>query len=92
MRRLYIYRLNDRCITHDGHIQLGIHSHSVEKHIELCSTIDWLETYWLPDVFINRYKRATFQAHERVSGGKDSIEDRPRDFPYQAESRLQRSV
>ena len=92
MRRLYIYRLNDRCITHDGHIQLGIHSHSVEKHIELCPTIDWLETYWLPDVFINRYKRAVFQAHERVSGGKDSIEDRPRDFPDQPQSRLDRSV
>ena len=92
MKRLYIYRLGDQCITHDGYIQIGIHSHSVERHIELCPTIDWLETYWLPDVFGNRYKRAVFQAHERVSGGKDSIEDRPRDFPYQAQARLNRSV
>ena len=92
MRTLYIYRSGDRCITHDGHIQLGIHSHSVERHIELCPMINWVEAHWIPDVFSKRYKRASFQAHERMSGGKDSIEDRPRDFPYQAESRLQRSV
>ena len=92
MKKLYIYRHGDRCITHDGYIQIGIHSHSVERHIKLCPTIEWLETYWLPDVFSKRYKRAVFQAHERVSGGKDSIEERPRDFPDQAETRLQRSV
>jgi len=26
---------NGRCITHDGYIQLGSFSHSVEKHLEL---------------------------------------------------------
>ena len=60
--------------------------------MDLCPTIKWIETYWLPDKFASRYKRAVFQAHERASGGKDSIETRPRDFPDQAETRLQRSV
>jgi len=41
----------------------------------------------MPDVFMHRYKRATFQAHERVSGGKSSIESRPRDFPEEGASR-----
>jgi hypothetical protein len=36
---------------------------------------------------MHRYKRATFQAHERVSGGKDSIEARPRDFPDEGGAR-----
>ena len=96
---LYIHRIGDRCITHDGYIQIGIHSHSVERHIELCSTIRWVETNWIPDVFGKRYKRATFQAHERVSGGKDYAECRPRDFPnstacdtIQEENRLSRTV
>ncbi len=70
MKTLYLYRLGDRCISHDGHIQLGIFSHSIERHLELCPTINWVETYWLPDVFSCRYKRASFQAHERVNAGK----------------------
>jgi len=80
-KSLYIYRVKDRCITHDGFIQIGIFNHSVEKHLELCPEINWLETYWLPDVFANRYKRASFQATARKAGGKDVIEERPRDFP-----------
>jgi hypothetical protein len=71
----------------------------VERHIELNPTINWVETYWVPDIFMNRYKRANFQAHERVSGGKDSIEERPRDFPsdpqpvtIQEQSRLNRTL
>mgnify|MGYP001168029334 CR=1 FL=1 len=78
---LYIYRNGDRCITHDGYIQIGSISHSVEKHYEMCPDINWIETYWLPDVFSMRYKRATFQATARKAGGKDVIEERPRDFP-----------
>ena len=81
MRTMYIYRLGDRCVTHDSYIQLGIHSHTVERHRELNDTIHWVETNWMPDVFMKRYKRATFQAHERTHGGKLSAEERPRDFP-----------
>ena len=92
MKTLYIYRHNHHCITHDGYIQLGIHSHSLERHLELCPSINWIETYWLPDIFANRYKRASFQAHERVSGGKGSVEERPRDFPDQPQTRLDRTV
>ncbi len=73
-------------------MQLGIHSHSLERHLELCPSINWIETYWLPDIFAKRYKRASFQTHERVSDGKDSIEQRPRDFPDQPQARLDRSV
>lgn len=99
VKTLYIHRIGDRCLTHDGYIQIGIHSHSLERHIELNPTINWVETNWCPDIFKNRYKRATFQAHERVSGGKDAIECRPRDFPdgsgcdtIQEETRLERTV
>tara|TARA_Y100000817_G_C16786410_1_gene513034 strand:+ start:796 stop:1074 length:279 start_codon:yes stop_codon:yes gene_type:complete len=92
MKTLYIYRHNHHCITHDGYMQLGIHSHSLERHLELCPSINWIETYWLPDIFAKRYKRASFQTHERVSDGKDSIEQRPRDFPDQPQARLDRSV
>ena len=71
MKTLYIHKLGDECcITHDGYIQLGIFNHSVEKHKQMNSTINWVETYWIPDVFKNRYPRATMQAHQRVSDGK----------------------
>ena len=76
MSTLYLYRLGDRCISHDGHIQLGIYSHSVERHLELCPTINWVETYWLPDVFSSRYKRASLQAHERMNAGKAHTDNR----------------
>ncbi len=76
MNTHYLYRLGDRCISHDGYIQLGIFSHSIERHLELCPTINWVETYWLPDVFSNRYKRATFQAHERKNAGKPPTDNR----------------
>ena len=87
MRTLYVTPLGDRCVTHDGNIQIGIHSHSVEKHIELNPEINWVETYWMPDVYLKRYKRAAFQAHERVSGGKLAAENRPRDFPDEGAGR-----
>jgi hypothetical protein len=76
VKTLYLYRLADRCISHDGYIQLGIFSHSIERHLELCPTINWVETYWLPDVFSFRYKRANFQAHERVNAGKPPTDNR----------------
>ena len=87
-KTLYLHRTGDNtCVSHDGYIQMGAMCHSLERHIELNPMINWVETYWLPDVFMNRYKRATLQAHERVSGGKSSIEARPRDFPDEGGSR-----
>lgn len=81
-KTLYLYRFaEDSCILHDGYIQTGIMPHSIERHIELNPKIKWVETYWLPDIFKNRYKRASLQAHERTAGGKQVIESRPRDFP-----------
>ena len=100
MKTLYLHATSENsCLTHDGYIQIGSFPHSVERHMELNPTINWVETYWSPDIFMNRYKRAGFQAHERVSGGKDSIEERPRDFPseppgvtIQEQSRLNRTL
>ena len=43
----------------------------VEKHIELSNNIcgddpiNWVETYWYPDIFSKRYKRANFQQTEK---------------------------
>ena len=99
-KTLYLFRLSEtRCLSHDGYIQIGIFSHSIERHIELNPTINWVEVHWYPDIFKNRYKRATFQSHQRVSGGKDSCEERPRDFPndqpevtIQEKTRLDRTV
>ena len=42
--------------------------------MKLCPTIYWVETYWIPDVFINRYKRPSMQAHMRASGEKNTLE------------------
>ena len=87
MKKLYIYRTaEDLCVTHDGYIQLGAMSHSLERHVALNPDVNWIEVHWLPDVFMNRYKRASFQAHERASDGKTSIQDRPRDFPQEKAS------
>tara|TARA_B100001778_G_scaffold107102_1_gene87677 strand:+ start:210 stop:452 length:243 start_codon:yes stop_codon:yes gene_type:complete len=71
VKTLYIHDLgNGCCITHDGYIQLGYMCHSLEKHKELNPTINWVVTYWLPDVFKDRYPRATMQSHQRISDGK----------------------
>ena len=87
-KTLYLHRTGDNtCVSHDGYIQMGAMCHSVERHIELNPTINWVETHWIPDIFMHRYKRASFQAHERVSGGKASIESRPRDFPEEGGAR-----
>jgi len=76
MRQLGIYRLDiDRCITHDFYIQIGIHSHSVERHRALNHTIEWVETYWLPDKFAIRYPRVTFQRTEACNEGSPSTDN-----------------
>ena len=76
MKTLYICDIgNGECVTHDGSIQIGIFNHSVEKHIELNPTIDWQITYWMPDVFINRYKRVSFQKTEKKNEGSPKTDN-----------------
>ena len=97
MKKLFIVDIdNGKCVTHDGYIQIGIFNHTVEKHIELNHTVDWQITYWMPDVWMNRYKRVSFQKTEKKNEGSprtDNAEDsRPRDFPDQATLRLERTL
>ena len=76
MKQLFIVDIgNGECVTHDGYIQIGIFDHSLEKHIELCPTIDWQVTYWMPDVFINRYKRVSFQKTEKKNEGSPKTDN-----------------
>ena len=76
MKQLFIVEIGEnKCVTHDGYIQIGIFDHSVEKHIELCPTIDWQITYWMPDVFINRYRRVSFQKTEKKNEGSPKTDN-----------------
>ena len=108
VKSIYITPLDENsCITHDGYIQIGIFSHSMERHIELNPTINWMEAYWYPDIFKDRYKRVTFQRTEKCNEGSPKtdndggieLQERPRDFPgvsagvtIQEETRLERTV
>ena len=76
MKTLYICDIgNGECVTHDGYIQIGIFNHSVEKHLELNPTIDWQVTYWMPDVFDDRYKRVSFQKTEKKNEGSPKTDN-----------------
>ena len=76
MKTLYICDIgNGECVTHDGYIQIGIFNHSVEKHLKLNPTIDWQVTYWVPDVFANRYKRVSFQKTEKKNEGSPKTDN-----------------
>jgi hypothetical protein len=60
---LYVYQKNENTlITHDGDVQLGIYFMSLEKFNSL-SKVNYQQTYWIPDVFKNRYKRLNYQKH-----------------------------
>ena len=60
---LYVYQLNENTlITHDGYTQLGICNSTLEDFLDKAQT-EYTQTYWLPDVFVNRYKRANYQKH-----------------------------
>ncbi|AIX21573.1 hypothetical protein Syn7803C10_244 [Synechococcus phage ACG-2014f] len=75
IRTLYVFQSEERLITHDGHVQLGCHNMTMEEFMSFDrENIRYIETYWLPDVFGNRYKRSNFQAHQRVSGEKGVLE------------------
>ena len=58
--------------------------------------VDWQVTYWMPDIWANRYRRVSFQKTEKKNEGSprtDNAEDsRPRDFPDQATLRLERTL
>jgi len=97
LKTLYIHLLSESsCLTHDGYIQIGVFNHSLQKHLELNPTINWIETYWYTDIFSNRYKRASFQRSERMNEGSprtdNASDSRPRDFPDQAQTRLDRTL
>ena len=97
MKQLFIVEISDNeCVTHDGYIQIGVFNHSVEKHLELNPLIDWQITYWMPDPFCIRYKRASFQRTEKMNEGSprtdNATDSRPRDFPDQATERLERTL
>lgn len=87
----YISDRGDHLITHDGYVQLGCFHHSLEDHYRLNPTIDWLETYWVPDPFGMRYKRVTFQQTEKANEGSprtdNAGDNRPRDFPDEGSAR-----
>tara|TARA_R110002020_G_scaffold160122_1_gene344436 strand:- start:843 stop:1136 length:294 start_codon:yes stop_codon:yes gene_type:complete len=97
MKTIYIHPLSETsCLTHDGYIQIGVFNHSLEKHLKLNPTINWVETYWYPDIFSKRYKRANFQQTEKKNEGSprtdNASDSRPRDFPDQAQTRLDRTL
>ena len=60
-------------ISHDGYIQLGIHSMSIERFLEL-QKVPYQVTYWIPDIFARRYPRRDLQQHQKVTDGKSSVE------------------
>ena len=60
---LYVVEISkDTLITHDGEVQLGFFSMSMDEFLKKVK-VDCVETYWLPDIFSNRYKRLNYQKH-----------------------------
>jgi hypothetical protein len=59
---LYFYQLDeDTIITHDGYCQLGIYlKMSKEKFLSMVK-VEYIEVYWIPDIFTKRYKRTNYQ-------------------------------
>jgi len=84
-RTLYVCDIDrGKCITHDGYIQIGIHSHTSDRHIELCNEMadrngmpryNWLVVHWIPDIFKHRYKRVTFQKTEKCNEGSPKTDN-----------------
>ena len=97
LKQLFIVDIgNGRCLTHDGHIQLGVFKHSVERHLEMSNDlcggdpIDWQVTYWMPDPFCIRYKRINYQHTMKANEGSPKT-DNSSDY-NQPESRLERTL
>ena len=82
IRTLYVYQAEECLITHDGHVQIGCHKMTMEQFMSYDrGHIRYLETYWLPDVFANRYQRANYQAHMTVAGEKSVLESKEEERP-----------
>lgn len=96
MKTLFVVDYGDHLVTHDGYIQMGVFQHSLEDHLRLNPTISWQVTYWVPDIFAIRYKRANYQHHMKANEGSprtdNAADSRPRDFPDQATNRLERTL
>ncbi len=52
----------NKLLTHDGEVQLGIFNMSLESFMSM-TKVKYQETYWIPDVAGNRYKRVNYQKH-----------------------------
>lgn len=60
---LYVCQIEEnKLITHDGHYQLGCYNMSLEKFMDIVK-VEYVETYWIPDIVTNRYKRMSYQKH-----------------------------
>lgn len=69
----YVVEIEEnKLITHDGEIQLGMISMSMKQFLEKVG-VEYTETYWLPDIFLKRYKRVNYQRHLKFAsvGTKD---------------------
>ena len=60
---LYVVQIRENTlITHDGEVQLGVYLTSMDNFLKN-SNCQYVETYWLPDIFSRRYKRVNYQKH-----------------------------
>lgn len=60
---LYYYRISENTfITHDGYVQLGFYNTKIEDFL-IKTSVKYIETYWIPDIFTKRYKRTNYQHH-----------------------------
>ena len=76
VKKLFLVKTGENsCATHDGYIQLGVFNHSLEKHLELNPTIDWQITYWMPDIWVDRYQRVSFQKTQKANEGSPKTDN-----------------
>jgi hypothetical protein len=60
---LYVVEVaENKLITHDGEVQLGMFSMTMRQFLEKVGA-EYTETYWLPDTYSHRYKRINYQKH-----------------------------
>jgi hypothetical protein len=60
---LYVVEVDEnKLITHDGEVQLGMYFMSIGQFLEKVR-VEYIKTYWLPDTFSHRYKRVNYQKH-----------------------------
>lgn len=60
---LYVVEIEqNKLLTHDGEVQLGIFFTSMSQFLKEAK-VNYTETYWIPDAFSHRYKRLNYQKH-----------------------------